>query len=772
MKTSLYLFIFALTITKAPCQMITVALDGSGHFQSIQEAIDASQDNDTILVYPGTYFENLNLLGKDLVIGSLNLTTGDPTYIHQTIIDGNYNGACIAIRNMETAHIQGFTIQHGSGWVDGLGRTRGGGVNIYNQCDVSIINCSIINNICDMSGGGIHNVGSRLFLSGTLIKKNFAKWRAGGLSSSHLQNQNAILEFDSINLCSVYLNHAPVGADMFYQNDQVQEGFILDTFSVSIPTRYQVFQQIGDDDANDSIRLVANAYIINSLDADLYVNAIIGDNSNSGLSKDEPLKSLTWAMHKVNNMTGKDLTIYLSPGVYSPESNGELFPMSIRSRISIVGSGSENTFLDAENQNMHILTMYYQKNCKISNLSFVNGNGNAGLLFGTGSGYYYANKNIVFDSVSFKDNKGYQRIVSFITCDSVMIKNSKIVHNYGGKALRVGAAYNIGSLDKIEKVYVTNTLISNNLPWYDSIIPYGGSFGVSSTSLLKNPLRVDLIGCEITENTTDMNGGFTGCNNVYNNAEAYFINTTIGTNTMINPNTNPILYIGEKSKVALLNSIFYGNSPSSIMLYGDGVTPSELSISYSLIEGGSGTITGDLIGNNLFYDDSNIDTDPLFTGYGDFPYSLSGLSPCIDAGTLELPEGITLPTTDLAGNPRVWGGSVDMGAYEFNPISIGESRLQAKAPARIVASSNPFVHELGLTVTPKTGVPVCITVHNLLGREVARLLDQTDNRLAYTTLQWNGRGSAGENLPAGAYIISLVENGKEVESLRVVKSER
>jgi flagellar hook assembly protein FlgD len=52
------------------------------------------------------------------------------------------------------------------------------------------------------------------------------------------------------------------------------------------------------------------------------------------------------------------------------------------------------------------------------------------------------------------------------------------------------------------------------------------------------------------------------------------------------------------------------------------------------------------------------------------------------------------------------------------------------------------------------------------------LLDQTDNRLAYTTLQWNGRGSAGENLPAGAYIISLVKNGKEVETLRVVKSER
>jgi len=177
----------------------------------------------------------------------------------------------------------------------------------------------------------------------------------------------------------------------------------------------------------------------------------------------------------------------------------------------------------------------------------------------------------------------------------------------------------------------------------------------------------------------------------------------------------------------------------------------------------------------------NIDNDPGFVHPSDgvgadydglsADWQLNNSSLCIDAATPDT-TGLLLPATDLAGNPRVWGGIVDMGAYEFNPVTIGESRLQAKTPARLVAAPNPFVHELSLTVTPKTGIPIRITVHNLLGREVARLLDQTDNRLAYTTLHWNGRGSAGENLPTGAYIISLVEDGKEVESLRVVKSGR
>jgi len=58
--------------------------------------------------------------------------------------------------------------------------------------------------------------------------------------------------------------------------------------------------------------------------------------------------------------------------------------------------------------------------------------------------------------------------------------------------------------------------------------------------------------------------------------------------------------------------------------------------------------------------------DPQFPGClgkWEHPYQIADGSPCIDAGTLaNLPDFIQLPETDLAGNPRIVGDSIDMGA--------------------------------------------------------------------------------------------------------------
>ena len=84
---------------------------------TIQAGINNAANGDTVLVYPGVYIENINFMGKNIVVGSLFLTTGDTSYISQTVIDGNNNGIVVTFENGEnsTAMLCGFSIIHGKG---------------------------------------------------------------------------------------------------------------------------------------------------------------------------------------------------------------------------------------------------------------------------------------------------------------------------------------------------------------------------------------------------------------------------------------------------------------------------------------------------------------------------------------------------------------------------------------------------------------------------------------------------------------------------------
>ncbi len=106
----------------------------------------------------------------------------------------------------------------------------------------------------------------------------------------------------------------------------------------------------------------------------------------------------------------------------------------------------------------------------------------------------------------------------------------------------------------------------------------------------------------------------------------------------------------------LINSIVWGNPAGSLSWAKASSMPIA---SYSDIEGGHPGV-------------ANIDADPLFASVAgpdgnpatldDNDYRLLPGSPAINAGTNNLPD---LPATDLDGNPRIAGGTVDIGAYEF-----------------------------------------------------------------------------------------------------------
>jgi len=64
----------------------------------------------------------------------------------------------------------------------------------------------------------------------------------------------------------------------------------------------------------------------------------------------------------------------------------------------------------------------------------------------------------------------------------------------------------------------------------------------------------------------------------------------------------------------------------------------------------------------------NITLDPLFVNRAGGNLRLQGNSPCINAGT----NAYVVGSTDLDGRPRIVGGTVDMGAYEFQPGVSGQ----------------------------------------------------------------------------------------------------
>ncbi|UCE65884.1 MAG: T9SS type A sorting domain-containing protein [Candidatus Zixiibacteriota bacterium] len=204
-KITIILIIVGVTTTSS-ATIINIPAD----WPTIQQGIDASADGDTVLVQPGTYVENINFNGHNIVLGSLLLTSGDTSYIQQTIINGDSAGSVIKFENEEnnTAVVKGLTITNGFAM-------NGGGI-YCNGSYPSILNNIIINNCALSSGGGIY-IGNSPILPGdrhkihyNIISQNTANLRGGGIS---LWNNFAnILSFNQI-----MDNAASIGGGIYAQ---------------------------------------------------------------------------------------------------------------------------------------------------------------------------------------------------------------------------------------------------------------------------------------------------------------------------------------------------------------------------------------------------------------------------------------------------------------------------------------------------------------------------------------------------------------------------
>ena len=207
----------------------TAIINIPADYPTIQQGIEASFDGDTVLVQPGTYVENVNFNGHNIALGSLFLTTGDTSYISQTIIDGNSVGRVVTFENAEDNFtiITGLTIRNGGNTYSGAGIFCVGS-------DPTVYKNIITGNNSEQKGGGIFCDSSDAIIIDNLITENNANAYAGSggggiyCSSSNLTIVNNVIRGNS---ATGVFGGGGGGIDCFECNSTITNNVIIDNVS-------------------------------------------------------------------------------------------------------------------------------------------------------------------------------------------------------------------------------------------------------------------------------------------------------------------------------------------------------------------------------------------------------------------------------------------------------------------------------------------------------------------------------------------------------------
>jgi len=792
-RSVLLITLFLLTSTFSYSTILTVKPDGTGNFTTIQEAIDAAAMHDTVLVWPGTYYENLHIDAKPITLASLYLNTGEKQYTYQTIIDGStiQNSVIVAdnFPDGEQGTICGFTIQNGNarhnevnfptsylGW--------GGGILMY-YASMHIDGCLIQNNLAQRDGGGVKASHSSLILSASTIRNNVAFSRGGGLWFVG----GDYLMIDTFNLNNIYKNHSIVGNDFYKHISYNLPVYRVDTATTLQDHGYCILNSNSYGAPVYDIQLIANHAMIDQVEADVYVSPK-GNNSNSGLGPDEPLKNIWYAMAKINPDTNSQRKVHVLPGIYSPSNNGEIYPINARNNSCLVGEVMNTCILDAEQTWFHYSAHSESYSLVLKNLTFINGNSFINEVhFYSGAidldVFYY---DIVLQNIRIENCIGLDAgAAQIFTQNWMSLDNVNTKNNFGGFSLST-----YYSNQPVKYAIMTKNCSFQNNSYYMEDFGSGGGYACGNSYIQSNPLISTTAGILVANNKSrDFWGGleyltnFTVAGGINNIA-----NITIADNS--NNDNLPGAYTTLDNMTSrVYNSIFFGNEHPGIVLaaqppVGD---PGVLYIDYSLIEQGLDDIWNQQNFNTLHYGVNNIEGNPMFKGEGEHPYKLLPESPCINTGTPMYEEGmdppyikeeegkyilytheydtIHLPETDIAGNPRIAYGRIDMGAYEFVDTTVNIYKRPPKyLGGEIKVTPNPLQESTAIEFTLLKKGNLKIIIYDMNGRPIKHFLDGY-NTPGNFNLRWHADDDQGRKIPSGHYIVNVLLDGENVGSVKV-----
>ena len=380
-----------------------------------------------------------------------------------------------------------------------------------------------------------------------------------------------------------------------------------------------------------------------------------------GTVAEQAANAVSWTtacsdLQAVVNASAANDEIWVATGIYKPNRRAN-------ATETITDNDRDNAFVFKKDVKIYggfagTETALTQRNLSGEYSSVLSGDFN-----GDDSGSAGMNEN-AYHVVIFADNAGVACLDGFTVTggnadgSGSILVNSTTIYQCAGGGIHISSS----------SPTLTNVNVSGNNATCDG----GGVYCGYSSSILTN--------VNISRNIASFGGGMQN-----------YHSTTVLTNVIISGNI-VYQYGGgmsiDYSSPVLTNVCVSGNvagrggggvynwssSPQvrNSIIWSNGIASTNVAIvgspapaySYSLVQGSGGSNSW----NNLLGIDNgnNIDADPLFTG----DLRLKENSPCIDAGNKsffcqgEDPE-LSNITTDLAGNPRIYGNEIDLGAYEF-----------------------------------------------------------------------------------------------------------
>jgi len=158
-----------LVVTVARAATLTVGVGAEYDYRTVQAAVDAAKNGDTVVVAPGTHTGAVRFLGKQIV-----LTSTDPNKPGATTLEVDpRREAVVTFSGSEGPDcvLRGFRIAEGNG-------TDAGGI-AGNAAKATIADCIIEYNWSKGAGGGISNCDG--LIQNCVISNNLARTFGGGL---------------------------------------------------------------------------------------------------------------------------------------------------------------------------------------------------------------------------------------------------------------------------------------------------------------------------------------------------------------------------------------------------------------------------------------------------------------------------------------------------------------------------------------------------------------------------------------------------------------